>query len=442
MALQRGGPTNESYEKVPFEETVSSPTRDLFNGFMGKSNPNLSNSPSGPTFGSHSGGPSHEIQPQSPLQSPSPTSATVPTSLSPTPIPTTTPVPPPAPSNDKVPLPKRGRPTKEQTMAHRHMQASPTPPKPAGPMSTNPTSTKPSTSKGKNRAVSLIAANSSESDSDSDTPIKFEAETSQSTRWSNEDDEQLTDAWLAVDSPYWKYYVPYRSRFCKKIARKVFRDVRSPKSIERRCTILRQVYAGINAFENWTGNGSGDPDVNINERLALARTKSITIPKCVTDELYRVWMVAGGLYELFDNRIREDPTLTRPVDHHSGQISDSDPEIEDLDDELERPSKRLRQSTTPAGKAKLGGGSTSKPKPQKSKTQKVMIGAFLEKSTTSFETFNNIASQAETRRAKYQDHKRVSSSIQLCNTMLATPNQSDEVKAASQAKLLELIGSL
>ncbi|KAF8068080.1 hypothetical protein FPV67DRAFT_1669948 [Lyophyllum atratum] len=204
-------------------------------------------------------------------------------------------------------------------------------------------------------------AKSADADSDSDTSIKGERDDVSKPRrlWSEEETTQLLIELLGVDSVYWDHFQKNPNRIYKKIARKVFSNTRNAASIKSRYSRLLKTFKGIMKAENWTGNGGKDPDndetaESIAIRLQGAREAGVAIQKQVTAELVYEWKTGNKWYHLFNDRLREDPTIERPVEHRAGLISDresivpSDGDDDNSSSDDEAPLKRRRGPTTPA----------------------------------------------------------------------------------------------
>ena len=88
------------------------------------------------------------------------------------------------------------------------------------------------------------------------------------------------------------------------VARKVFNETRGPASVKGQYSRLLKLYRAIVKFENWTGNGSGDPDLET--RLASARNSSLALPEDLTANKIADFK-DHGFYGLFENRYLSVP---------------------------------------------------------------------------------------------------------------------------------------
>ncbi|PPR04150.1 hypothetical protein CVT24_010727, partial [Panaeolus cyanescens] len=111
-------------------------------------------------------------------------------------------------------------------------------------------------------------------------------------------------------------------------------------SVKAQYCRLYKTYKAIVNLENWTGNGSGDPDLK--ERVEKARNAQVAIPKDIShtniEKFYE-----DGFYEFFEAALmRKDPRIERKDIFHSATISDAIWEYERVEStSSEKPSAEI-----------------------------------------------------------------------------------------------------
>ncbi|EPQ53225.1 hypothetical protein GLOTRDRAFT_122447 [Gloeophyllum trabeum ATCC 11539] len=144
----------------------------------------------------------------------------------------------------------------------------------------------------------------------------------------NYSDEETTRLLHAVLSPDGCFDLVQRNpaRAFKKISEETFKFKRSDESIRGRYGRLRAIYKEIVEYESFTG-GDGDPDVDpddtdaVAERIEKAKRDGKDCKK-LDAKTVKQWN-QNGWYELFNQRLGENPGISREVEHHSGAISDA-----------------------------------------------------------------------------------------------------------------------
>ncbi|KAG1720965.1 hypothetical protein EDD22DRAFT_962669 [Suillus occidentalis] len=180
------------------------------------------------------------------------------------------------------------------------------------------------------------------------------------SHWSDEDTKLLLETLLGGDSEFYEGLTGNAKHIFKKVSEHIFKGRRSPESIKGRYERLRRVFSYILTFESITGNGGGDPDVEVlDEKIENARTAGKDIGN-LSGATLKKWYDEGW-YALFNDRLGEHPGLVREEDFRSGMISDtidisseegSDGESKDSD--MERKSKP--KAGQPARKSILSAG--------------------------------------------------------------------------------------
>jgi hypothetical protein len=148
---------------------------------------------------------------------------------------------------------------------------------------------------------------------ESDTAIKEEKV---GKSWSTQETDQLLNAILGVDSKYWDNFQKNPTRVFKhvsvfismmqqrltlyQVSRKVFNLTRMPDAVKGCYNRLLKTYKAILRLENWTGNGSQDPDVD--QRIVNARNAAIDLPKELTAKAIDVFQNKERWYSLFESR--------------------------------------------------------------------------------------------------------------------------------------------
>lgn len=79
----------------------------------------------------------------------------------------------------------------------------------------------------------------------------------------------------------------------------MFNKTRSPAAVKYRYGSLRKLFVAILKLDNWTGNGSQDPDLE--KKLGAARNSSLEIPSTLTVNAIKKFK-SCGFYDLFNSR--------------------------------------------------------------------------------------------------------------------------------------------
>ncbi|KAJ7572210.1 hypothetical protein C8J56DRAFT_1069425 [Mycena floridula] len=151
--------------------------------------------------------------------------------------------------------------------------------------------------------------------------VEVKVEDEARAQWSFDETNQLIYAVYGPDGAYRKYQQNAGSLW-KKLSRELYDGSRDPAALKSKFNRLLVTYKAIRKLNEWTGNGSGDPDIT--KRIAKARKASIDLPVRLTAKTVNQWMQETDWYEMIDQYERDDPTVTRTAKHRSGAISDSD----------------------------------------------------------------------------------------------------------------------
>ncbi|EAU83248.1 hypothetical protein CC1G_11884 [Coprinopsis cinerea okayama7 len=183
---------------------------------------------------------------------------------------------------------------------------------------------------------------SSDSDYDSDDFDMSKASVGASgKRWSTPETKQLLGAVIGPDALYWETYKKGAKRAFSKISKRIFPDTRNPASVKARFERLVKIYRQIKRFEEWTGNGNGDPDTKVsledrlNKAIKSGKVEGIATLTSATITEFKI----KGYYEIFDQRFGTNPNTKRTGVYHSGTLSDlegyelDDDSVQDDDDD-------------------------------------------------------------------------------------------------------------
>ncbi|OJA20409.1 hypothetical protein AZE42_12947, partial [Rhizopogon vesiculosus] len=169
------------------------------------------------------------------------------------------------------------------------------------------------------------------------------------SHWSDEDTKLLLETILGTESAFYEDLVGNAKHIFRKISVNIFKGRRSAESVKGRYERLRRVFSYILNFESITGNGGGDPDIEVlDEKIETARSAGKDVGN-LSGATLKKWYQEGW-YELFNDRLGEHPGLVREEEFRSGMLSDT------LDISSEESS-----ASDSSGEAK-NGGTTKKPK--------------------------------------------------------------------------------
>ncbi|KAG1734243.1 uncharacterized protein EDB91DRAFT_1084146 [Suillus paluster] len=165
------------------------------------------------------------------------------------------------------------------------------------------------------------------------------------SHWSDKNTKLLLETLLGGDSEFYEGLTGNAKHVFKKVSERIFKGRRSPESIKGRYERLRRVFSYILNFKSITGNGGGDPDVEVlDEKIENAPTAGKDIGN-----------LSGATLK------KMHPGLVREEDFRSGTISDtidissdegSDGESKDSDTER----KTKPKAGQPAHKSVLSAG--------------------------------------------------------------------------------------
>ncbi|KAG1750581.1 uncharacterized protein EDB91DRAFT_1078599 [Suillus paluster] len=190
------------------------------------------------------------------------------------------------------------------------------------------------------------------------------------SHWSDEDTKLLLETLLGGDSEFYEGLTGNAKHIFKKVSERILKGRCSPESIKGHYERLRRVFSYILNFESITGNGGGDPDVEVlDEKIENARTAGKDIGN-LSGATLKKWYDEGW-YKLFNNRLGEHPELVQEEDFRSGTIldtinisSDEGSDGESKDSDTERKTKP--KAGQPARKSVLSAGDKKvKPTSQK-----------------------------------------------------------------------------
>ncbi|KAG2742877.1 hypothetical protein P692DRAFT_20747308 [Suillus brevipes Sb2] len=121
------------------------------------------------------------------------------------------------------------------------------------------------------------------------------------SHWSDEDTKLLLETLLGGDSEFYEGLTGNAKHIFKKVSECIFKGWCSPESIKGRYKHLRRVFSYILTFESITGNGGGDPDVEVlDEKIENARTAGKDIGN-LSGATLKKWYDEGW-YALFNDR--------------------------------------------------------------------------------------------------------------------------------------------
>ncbi|KIN93545.1 hypothetical protein M404DRAFT_36014 [Pisolithus tinctorius Marx 270] len=152
---------------------------------------------------------------------------------------------------------------------------------------------------------------------------QFEWMQEKDRNWTDVDTTLLLEALLGSESTYFDTLIVNAKRAYKKVASEVFGDQqRTAESVRGHYERLRKIFSYILNYESITGNGGGDPDVEIlDEQIENARCAGKDVGNLSGTILKKFYGL--GWYELFNDRLGEHPGLTREEVFRSGSLSDA-----------------------------------------------------------------------------------------------------------------------
>ncbi|KAA1479951.1 hypothetical protein DENSPDRAFT_887223 [Dentipellis sp. KUC8613] len=275
--------------------------------------------------------------------------------------------------------------------------------------------------------------------------------------YTDEETTRLLTAVLGPDSNVFDIIVNQKklAQGFPKVAKAVFRDTRSPASLASRYGRLLQIYKAMKEFETFTG-GAGDADLydsdgdaspeeaHISQQLEAMKKKNISVD-LLSPTVIQQWRDKGW-YDLFDNRLSSNSSVTRPIAYHEGRVSPFEGEAETQ--VLDPPSPPRQHASPPPRQRSQNPARSSTPHPTPSSSQTPARSARLRQDgvpepasrkkaeTSSSSFFAPMERLLKTQEQALENHA-ITERVKLAQKIDLDERASPEVKEAARKLLLK-----